>query len=92
MLKFVFQGDDNVRSKAYEDEEEKEKQDILQKLDEKSQQSLRNKRSFFVRMVSDPKIYNPKIVEGIVKMKSFDKTVVGPFSGMYEETPNNQTA
>ena len=68
-------------------------QDILQKLDIKSQQSLRNKRSFFVRMVSDPKIYNPKIVDvdGVVKMKSFDKSsVVGPFSSMYEETPHNQ--
>ena len=52
---------------------------------------MRNKRSFFVRMVSDPKIYNPKIVDGIVKMKSFDKSVVGPFTGMYEELPHNQT-
>ncbi|XP_076320500.1 tyrosine decarboxylase-like [Tachypleus tridentatus] len=31
-------------------------------LDHKKRQSLRYKRSFFVRMVSDPKLYNPKIV------------------------------
>ena len=35
---------------------------------EKSRKSLAYKRSFFVRMVSDPKIYNPKIVTN----KSFD--------------------
>ena len=29
---------------------------------EKSKKSLAYKRSFFVRMVSDPRIYNPKIV------------------------------
>ena len=87
---FLLQCDDKLRTKAYEDEEEKEeKADILQKLDEKSQQSLRNKRSFFVRMVSDPKIYNPKIVDGIVKMKSVDNKGVGPF--MYEESPHNAT-
>lgn len=30
-------------------------------LDRKSKQTLAQKRSFFVRMVSDPKIYNPAI-------------------------------
>lgn len=82
--------DDTQLAKVYEEEEEKEKQDILQKLDEKSQESLRSKRSFFVRMVSDPKIYNPKIVDGIVKMKSIDRSS-GVFGGMYDEKPHNQT-
>ena len=31
--------------------------------EEKKKQTLAYKRSFFVRMVSDPKIYNPKIVK-----------------------------
>jgi len=107
-IHWILQGGEKILTKNYEEEEEKEKQDILQvykakyfsiffmkkcrwfqKMDEKSRQALRNKRSFFVRMVSDPKIYNPKIVDGVVKMKSFDRPF-GPF--MYEETPNNQTA
>ncbi|KAK8737479.1 hypothetical protein OTU49_004510, partial [Cherax quadricarinatus] len=57
-----------------ENEEELEKKeeknleitdDVLQMLEEKSKKSLRYKRSFFVRMVSDPKIYNPKIVRSL---------------------------
>merc|ERR1719471_694588 len=40
----------------------------LQAEEEKKKQTLAYKRSFFVRMVSDPKIYNPKIV----KIKSAD--------------------
>lgn len=34
-------------------------------LDRKKKMSLRYKRSFFVRMVSDPKLYNPKIVRAL---------------------------
>ena len=41
-----------------------ERDDVLQKLNEdKAKKNLEYKRSFFVRMVSDPKIYNPKIVK-----------------------------
>ena len=32
---------------------------------DKKRHSLRYKRSFFVRMVSDPKLYNPKIVRAL---------------------------
>ena len=47
-----------------DEEEEKEKDDDLKLLKEKkNKQSLQHKRSFFVRMVSDPKLYNPKIVK-----------------------------
>ena len=47
-----------------EDIDTEERDDVLQKLDEdKAKKNLQYKRSFFVRMVSDPKIYNPKIVK-----------------------------
>ena len=42
--------------------EEDESVDEVFVLDRKKKMSLRYKRSFFVRMVSDPKLYNPKIV------------------------------
>ena len=42
--------------------EEKDDVFIQEKLADKSKKSLAYKRSFFVRMVSDPKLYNPKIV------------------------------
>ena len=32
-------------------------------LAKKNREALKHKRSFFVRMVSDPKLYNPKIVK-----------------------------
>ena len=32
-------------------------------MEKKSSETLQHKRSFFVRMVSDPKLYNPKIVK-----------------------------
>ena len=32
-------------------------------MEKKSSETLEYKRSFFVRMVSDPKLYNPKIVK-----------------------------
>ena len=43
--------------------EEDESVDEVFVLDRKKKMSLRYKRSFFVRMVSDPKLYNPKIVK-----------------------------
>lgn len=45
--------------------EEIEAADEVFMLDRKRQMSLRYKRSFFVRMVSDPKLYNPKIVKSL---------------------------
>lgn len=54
-----------------EEEEEAEKEaeesteEVFHMLDRKNKKSLKYKRSFFVRMVSDPKIYNPKIVRSL---------------------------
>ncbi|XP_022920898.1 aromatic-L-amino-acid decarboxylase [Onthophagus taurus] len=42
---------------------EKEQDEVLDMLDRKRKETLAYKRSFFVRMVSDPKIYNPSIVK-----------------------------
>ncbi|CAG0881466.1 unnamed protein product [Cyprideis torosa] len=39
--------------------------DLIRNIEEKRQMDLKQKRSFFVRMVSDPKIYNPKIVRNL---------------------------
>lgn len=55
-----------------EKEEQKENREVEDEaidevfmLDRKRKMSLRYKRSFFVRMVSDPKLYNPKIVRAL---------------------------
>lgn len=48
-----------------ETEETDETADEVYVLDRKKKMSLRYKRSFFVRMVSDPKLYNPKIVKAL---------------------------
>ena len=45
--------------------EDEEGADEVLLLDRKKNRSLRYKRSFFVRMVSDPKLYNPKIVNNL---------------------------
>ncbi|KAI1283058.1 Tyrosine decarboxylase [Halotydeus destructor] len=47
------------------EKEEDESADEVLVLDRKKKMSLRYKRSFFVRMVSDPKLYNPKIVKAL---------------------------
>ena len=52
-------------------------------------QSLQYKRSFFVRMVSDPKIYNPKIVkmkdmegeEGFIEEEAGSSSSTSPVGG-----------
>ncbi len=51
-----------LQESELEEDEEKERSDVVQRMDDKARRSLKYKRSFFVRMVSDPKIYNPKIV------------------------------
>lgn len=63
---------DNSAQKAEEEyvreqheKEEDESTDEVYVLDRKKKMSLRYKRSFFVRMVSDPKLYNPKIVRAL---------------------------
>ena len=50
-------------TKVEEVTEEKEKEDVVKGMEKKTSATLKQKRSFFVRMVSDPKLYNPKIVK-----------------------------
>lgn len=52
------------REEAKESEDNEAADEVFM-LDRKRQMSLRYKRSFFVRMVSDPKLYNPKIVKAL---------------------------
>lgn len=52
-----------LKSSREEESEEKEREDVLKAMEKKSSEALKHKRSFFVRMVSDPKLYNPKIVK-----------------------------
>ena len=54
-------------TKVEEETEEKEKEDVVTGMEKKTSDTLKHKRSFFVRMVSDPKLYNPKIVKVCVK-------------------------
>eukprot|EP00090_Calanus_glacialis_P022782 TRINITY_DN35091_c0_g1_i1.p1 TRINITY_DN35091_c0_g1~~TRINITY_DN35091_c0_g1_i1.p1 ORF type:complete len:317 (-),score=105.83 TRINITY_DN35091_c0_g1_i1:73-981(-) len=48
---------------AEEQSEDREEDDVVKAMKKKSSETLEHKRSFFVRMVSDPKLYNPKIVK-----------------------------
>ena len=59
---------------------------IQEKLADKTKKSLAYKRSFFVRMVSDPKLYNPKIVPtksvDMINPPAEEKTPLGSSSGI----------
>ena len=63
----IIEMDTKVRKQVEEQKEnaEDEAVDEVFMLDRKRKMSLRYKRSFFVRMVSDPKLYNPKIVRAL---------------------------
>lgn len=61
--------------------EEDESVDEVFVLDRKKKMSLRYKRSFFVRMVSDPKLYNPKIVTRDSATRSTSDKETGNLSG-----------
>lgn len=66
---------------------EKEQHDELTDiLDRKRKETLEKKRSFFVRMVSDPKIYNPAINKAGTPRLSNDITSPPP-----DGTPTIQT-
>lgn len=66
---------------------EKEQADeITEILDRKRKETLAQKRSFFVRMVSDPKIYNPAINKAGTPRMSADH-----YSPLNEGTPAIQT-
>lgn len=43
--------------------------EVFDLLERKKKQTLAHKRSFFVRMVSDPKIYNPSIAKSIPSVR-----------------------
>jgi len=64
-----------LKSSKEEESEEKEKEDVLKAMEKKSSEALKHKRSFFVRMVSDPKLYNPKIVEMDRRQRIFNMGV-----------------
>ena len=49
--------------------------DVLSRLDTRNKATLKQKRSFFVRMVSDPKLYNPKIVKNIPRYKVSNESI-----------------
>ena len=78
---FILQGEERTNNTKVFDEEdlEKERQDMVQRMEAKNRKTLQYKRSFFVRMVSDPKIYNPKIVK---LHPSVDKSM-----GFFDEPP-----
>ena len=57
------QEEDNEAVEKEENVEKEEKEDVVKVMEKKAAESLQHKRSFFVRMVSDPKLYNPKIVK-----------------------------
>ena len=84
-LTYANQGGEEVSNTKVFDEEdlEKERQDMVQRMEAKNRKTLQYKRSFFVRMVSDPKIYNPKIV----KIKTLDKAL----SQFDEQAPSSPT-
>ena len=59
---FLQGEEERPNTKVFDEEDlEKERQDMVQRMEAKNRKTLQYKRSFFVRMVSDPKIYNPKI-------------------------------
>lgn len=67
---------------------EKEQADeITEILDRKRKETLAQKRSFFVRMVSDPKIYNP----AINKAGSTPRMSTDSYSPIVEGAPTIQT-
>lgn len=71
-----------------EQAEEEESVDEVVVLDRKKKMSLRYKRSFFVRMVSDPKLYNPKIVKALgSRSSSGGGAIEGPADVAVAGTP-----
>ncbi|XP_037793821.1 LOW QUALITY PROTEIN: aromatic-L-amino-acid decarboxylase-like [Penaeus monodon] len=80
--KQVEETKENKEEEAQKEAEEGT-EEVFQMLDRKNKKSLRYKRSFFVRMVSDPKIYNPKIVRSLPPN--------GPRRHTTDSEPDNQT-
>lgn len=71
---------------------EKEQADeVTEILDRKRKETLAHKRSFFVRMVSDPKIYNPAINKTGPGTPRMSTDTYSPCSPIAEGTPTIQT-
>jgi archaellum component FlaD/FlaE len=76
--------EDNDAREKEENVEKEEKEDVVKVMEKKAAESLQHKRSFFVRMVSDPKLYNPKIVkmDGRHRMLSMEPSDPARFRNM----------
>lgn len=70
-------------------QEIKSKRPTFPKPDDKAR--LAYKRSFFVRMVSDPKIYNPKIVKIKSAVENRSLTSTEPLGHAYDDVPTSPT-
>uniref|UniRef100_T1I5A1 Uncharacterized protein n=1 Tax=Rhodnius prolixus TaxID=13249 RepID=T1I5A1_RHOPR len=65
-----------------------EKEQVFELLERKRKETLAYKRSFFVRMVSDPKIYNPKIAKSLPGSRRHTSHVTDDEDDI-ESTPDN---
>lgn len=54
-----------LESQAIEKDQQELSDEVFEILERKKKETLAHKRSFFVRMVSDPKIYNPTIAKSL---------------------------
>uniref|UniRef100_A0A1B6DU94 Uncharacterized protein n=2 Tax=Clastoptera arizonana TaxID=38151 RepID=A0A1B6DU94_9HEMI len=74
-------------------EKEKENADeVFELADRKRKENLAYKRSFFVRMVSDPKIYNPKIAKTLPGSRRHGSHVGDEDEEEDESSPENGVA
>jgi len=64
-IKTLMDQEETKKEEISNKSEEESNEEVFQMVDRKRNRSLRYKRSFFVRMVSDPKIYHPKIVRSL---------------------------
>lgn len=62
--------------------------EVFELLEKKKKQALAQKRSFFVRMVSDPKIYNPSIAKSLPSVRRhLTETVESPDGSVTIQPP-----
>jgi hypothetical protein len=66
--------------------------DEIAALERKRREDLAYKRSFFVRMVSDPKIYNPKIAKTLGHVGSRRHVSAGEDEQCVDEEPAEEDA
>ncbi|XP_044271990.1 tyrosine decarboxylase [Tribolium madens] len=74
-------------SQALEKEQELQ-DDVFELMERKKKETLAHKRSFFVRMVSDPKIYNPSIAKALPSTRRhLTETVESPDGNVTVQPP-----